>query len=343
MNYPRQKSVLPRLEEETRKAGRAHEDAAIAALRHEWNTTKLNMQAVIMMTYRHAHGSEPWTLATAGPTHERMGHACMNELVNFHNSARGLIRRAIREAYRHEALRQIWMLDMVTPPSYKPKLPERALREAVAPRPGAGSTTWEQALGEWLRAYSTNLATNLRLEALHSGSISDAADEVDSAKIDGFDPGYKFSSAITDQILLAQREARNDVSETNDDLVAEEIFQTMEDSGVCEDCESQDGKLLEDVEIFGHVYGFNCRCFSRIVPRDFAELLRIGTDEEKLAALDADARGLIPDSMAIKDPDSGILPSEQTLKAHIFVTFDKWMGQEGLSISGRAGAAQVGQ
>ena len=341
MNYPRQKSVLSRLEEETRKAGRAHEDAAIAALRHEWNTAKLNMQAVIMTTYRHAHGSEPWTMATSGPTHERMGHACMNELVNFHNAALGLIRKSIREAYRHEALRQVWMLDMVTPPSHKPRLPARALREASA-RPGAGAT-WETALGEWLRAYSANLATNLRLEALHSGSITDAADEVDSAKIDGFDPGYKFSSAITDQILLAQREARSDVSETNDDLIVEEIFQTMEDSGVCEDCESQDGKKLEDVEIQGHVYGFNCRCFERIVPRDFAELLRNGSDEEKQAALDMDARGLVPDAMAIKDPDSGILPSEQSLKAHIHIGFDKWMGQEGMSISGRAGAAQVGR
>ena len=337
MSYARQSSTLARLSDETRKAGRAHENCAIAALRHEWDATKANLQAIIMMEYKLGHGSQPWTLAAAGQTLERMGHGCMNQLVDFHNTALALIRKASKESYRHEALRQVWMLDMVTPPSRKPKLPERALREAGVPRPGAGSVTWEQALGEWLRAYAVNLGTALRLEALHSGSITDAADEVDAAKVDGFEPGYKFSSAITDQILLSQREARSDVADSNDDLVAEEVFRTMESSNTCEDCQGEDGKRLEDVDIHGHVYLFNCRCFSEIVPRNFAELLRSGTEEEKQAALDADARGLVPDAMAIKDSASGLIPSEQTLKAHIIVSFDKWMENEGLSISGRAG------
>jgi hypothetical protein len=337
MNYPRQSSTLARLSDETRKSGRAQEDAAIATLRRQWDTTKANLQAIIMMLYRIGHGSEPWTLAAAGPTLERMGHSCTNELINFHNAALALISKASKEAYRHEALRQVWIIDQLTPPSRKPKMPERALRESAAPRPGAGSVTWQTALGEWLRAYAANLATNLRLEALHSGSITDAADEVDAAKIDGFEPGYKFSSAITDQILLAQREARHDAAEENDDLVAEEVFRTMESSTVCEDCEGEDGKKLEDVDVHGHVYGFRCRCFEEIVPRSFAELLRNGTEDEKEAALDAEARGLVPDAMAIKDPDSGIIPSEQTLKAHAVVSFNKWLCQEGLSISGRGG------
>lgn len=340
MSYPRQSSTLARLEEETRKAGRDQEDASIARMRQEWDKTKDAIRAVILSEYHRGHGGQPWTLGQAGQTLERMGHFTMNHLIGFHNEALRLIRDSIREAYRHEALRQVWMLDMVTPASYKPKLPRKVLQEAA--RPGQG-VKWEQALGEWLRAYAANLGTNLRLEALHEGSITDAADEVDAAKVDGFDPGYKFSSAITDQVLLAQREARSDVADENDDLVAEEIFQTMEDGGVCPDCDSQDGKRLEDVEMLPHVYGFNCRCFERIVPRSFAELLRNGSDDEKQAALDMDARGLVPDAMAIKDPDSGLLPSEQKLKAHIIVSFDQWMGQEGLSISGRAGSAQVAQ
>ena len=341
MSYPTQRGTLNRLEAETRKAGRKFEDAAIAALRQDWEQTKDAIKGMVMLEYRRGFGSEKWALGSAGHTLDHMGRIAMNLLIGFHDRATPLIRNASRQAYRHEAMRQVWMLDMLTPPSYKPRLPERALREAGAPRPGAVAVTWEQALGEWLRAYAANLGTNLRLEALHEGGITDAADEVDKAKIDGFEPGYKFSSVITDQVLLAQREARSDVADTNDDLVAEEIFQTMEDGRVCEDCDSQDGKRLEDVEMLPHVYGFNCRCFERIVPRAFAELLRNGSDEERQAALDADARGLVPDAMAIKDPDSGLIPSEQTLKAHIFVDFDKWMGQEGMSISGRAGAAMV--
>ena len=340
MSYPRQSSTLARLEDETRRAGRVHEDACIAAMRQEWEQTKTAIRGIILGEYHRANGQDNWTLAGSGLTLERMGHFTMNQLVGFHNVALRLIRDSIRESYRHEAIRQCWMLDMTTPPSRRPKMPAKALQEAA--RPGQG-VKWETAIGEWLRAYAANLGTNLRLEALHGGSITDAADEVDKAKIDGFEPGYKFSSAITDQVLLAQREARSDVADENDDLIAEEIFQTMEDSAVCEDCESQDGKKLEDVEIEGHVYGFRCRCFERIVPRQFAELLRNGTEEEKQAALDADARGLVPDAMAIKDASSGIVPSEQTLKAHIVVDFDKWMGEQGLSISGRAGSAQVPQ
>ena len=128
-----------------------------------------------------------------------------------------------------------------------------------------------------------------------------------AARVDGFDPAYKFSSMLTDQILRSQRDARADVADENDDLSAEEIFQTMEDSAVCEDCNSQDGVKVEDVDVSGHVYGFGCRCFERIVPRPFAELLRGGDDDEKDAALMADARGLVPDAMVVKGADGELV------------------------------------
>jgi hypothetical protein len=248
----------------------------------------------------------------------------------FHSYSLGLIGSSIKEAYRHEALRQVWMLDMLTPPSYKPRLPNE-LREAT----GDYKATWEEMFGEWLKAYAANLDANLRLEALHGGDLEDAADEVDAVKIKlpngNFEPEYIFSSMLSNQILQSQREARHDVASENDDMVIEEIFQTMEDSKVCEDCDSQDGTPVDQVRVEGHVYSFNCRCFERIVPRDFAELLRNGTDEEKQAALDMDARGLIPDSMAIKDADGNLM-------AHFSIDFEKWVeGYQGQYIRGQAG------
>ena len=124
------------------------------------------------------------------------------------------------------------------------------------------------------------------------------------------------------------------MSDENEDMVAEEIFQTMEDGSVCEDCDSQDGKRIEDVDMtLDHVFGYNCRCFTRIVPSDFAELLRNGDKSERQAAMTRDALGLVPDAMAVSDPDTG------RLKAHVIIDFGDWMDSErGLSIMGTAGS-----
>ena len=323
MGYPTQGGTLARLEAETRKAGRAHEDACLDLLAASWGRTKDGLRGLVMNEYRRKWGGRTWTLPGSGQVLAMIYHLSGGTLTQFYHEARAIIEKSVRESYRLEALRQVWMLDMLTPPSYKPKIPARALREAGAQN---YAVSWEQALGEWIRAYQSNFMTNLRLEALHEGGMDDAAGEVDAAKIDGFDPGYKFSSALTNQILQAQSDARGDVADSNDDIVAEEIFQTMEDERVCEDCDSMDGQPVEDAEpIPVH---FNCRCFQRIVPSDFAELLRNGTDEEKQAALDADARGLVPDSMAIYDPET------HQLKAHIHVFFDAWAQQQDISISG---------
>ena len=328
MSYPSQKAVLNRLEQETRKSGRKHEDDSVRALLGEWDACKDAIRGVIMNEYRRDFGSGTWDLARAKGAIARMTYFVSAHLENFHRSATHLIASSIRQSYRHEALRQAWMLDQLTPPSYKPRTPLKTALEAA--RPGDFTAKWGEALEEWIRAYQANLATNLRLEALHEGSLMDAADEVDAARVDNFDPAYKFSSLLSNQILVTQQDARDDVADENDDMVAEEIFQTMEDSRVCDDCDSQDGKLVDDVELLPHVWGFNCRCYTRIVPREFAEPLRDGTDEEREAALEMDARGMIPDAMAIKDPDTG------KLKAHLTVQFDSWAGRQGLNIVGQA-------
>ena len=172
MSYPTQSGVLNRLEAETRRAGRAHENDCLGALAMAWKDAKRSMRGHVMAEYHASHGRDAWNLRTGAPTVQRMGRYVMGVLSNFHALAVTLTRQSINSSYRGEALRQAWMLDALTPPSYTARLPRRALREAVAPF----SVQWEDALAEWLKAYAANLATNLKLETLHDGSLADAAD-----------------------------------------------------------------------------------------------------------------------------------------------------------------------
>lgn len=323
MSYPTQRGTLNRLELESRRAGRQLEDDFVGGMRGAWKHAKSTMRGVVMVEYAASHRGATWALRTAGPALERINGGISRVLHDFRINAGGLTRGAIRSSYRLEALRQLWMLDQLTPPSYRPKMPVRALREAAA----EPASTWSEALEEWVRAYQATLATNLRLEALHAGSLTDAADEVDAAKVGGYDPAYKFGSMLTNQILATQRKARADVADENDELSAEEIFQTMEDYDVCPDCAPQDGKPVDEVEVQGHVYSFNCRCFERIVPRQWAELLRSGDADEREAALMADDRGLVSDAMVVRGADGGLV-------AHFTMPFEKWVQGRGAEISG---------
>jgi hypothetical protein len=83
----------------------------------------------------------------------------------------------------------------------------------------------------------------------------------------------KLRALVTTQSLMAQDDARDDLAGANGGIVAEEIWQTMEDAAVCYICAPYDGRRLEDVddEIPAH---FNCRCYARLVPHTWAALLR---------------------------------------------------------------------
>ena len=81
-------------------------------------------------------------------TLDRISGRASNELTIFYNHARTLIEKSLREAYRHEAMRQVWMLDMLTPPSFKPKLPARApLHRRLAPLTWAAAAVLLMAVG----------------------------------------------------------------------------------------------------------------------------------------------------------------------------------------------------
>ena len=326
MAYPRQGPVLARLERETRIEGRRWEEECVEALVWAWRSAKGLVRSTILAEYRRRHGSDTWSLATAGSVLDAIGEISGHILSDFRDLGFKMVSSSIRNAYTEEVMRKMWMLDQVTPASRRPKTPRHRVVETD--RPDQYYATWKQAMSEWLFAYHSGLLTNLRLVALHEGGAGDAADEADATKVGGFNPEYKLASMLTNQYLLAQRLGRKDVADANGDLISEEVFQTMEDASVCPDCDSQDGVQVDRIKIEGHVYGFNCRCFERVVPESFASLLRDGTAEEKEAALLADARGLVPDSMVIYDPDT------HDIKAHEVVTFGEW--EKGMAVEGYA-------
>jgi hypothetical protein len=339
--YPRQAAVLVRLERETRRALRRQEDAAVADLLAAWGDTQARIAAVIVREYRTDFPEGAWTLAeaTARGTLARIAYRVRGILALFAREGAAQLRRALNDIYWQEAARHLWMLDVLTPGSHLPVLPTRRAREAeVLNGPRDYAAKWPEAFVTWVETFDTQLAANLRMEALHEGSIADAEMEAGAAKIDGFVMPDKLRSLVTTQSLMTMDDARDDVAAANADLVMQEIWQTMEDADVCPICDEFDGKPLDEVlaEIPAHFY---CRCYARLVPRDWAALLASGDADEKAAALAYDDEGLVPDAMAVRGEDGSLV-------ATVIVEFEDWMsgraaGIYGDSIVGRLGAGSL--
>ena len=67
----------------------------------------------------------------------------------------------------------------------------------------------------------------------------------------------------------------------------------------------------------------NCRCFWRLVPKAFGDLMR--SNPEAAAAMDE--KGIVPDSLVIWDAD------QKEIKAMTLVDFDEWKNEEGRNIT----------
>jgi hypothetical protein len=324
MRRQTQPQALKRLTRETRQSVRALEDQGREFLLAVWDATKHDLETLIIREYRQDFPKGNWTAAGAAhrDTLGRIQRAAGERLDHFRSQVREFFPGAMRELAEHEAHRQLWMLDVLTPPSLRVKPPMLKPREALAPQDY--SAGWYEALDNWVQAFQETLGANLRLEALHEGGAMDAADEVGSTLIGGFDPSDKFKALFTNQALLAQQAARDGVADSNEELVAEEIWRTMEDTGVCPICDPRDGVSLSEIgdEIPAH---FNCRCFSQLVPRDWATLLRSGDPDDREVARMMDDADMVPNAMAVRGPNG-------ELTAHFTIDFNKWTQGRGADL-----------
>lgn len=243
-----QRKALARMEQQTRIAQRRLEDGYNAMLLKLWKSTLADIRATVLDTYRQDFGRGTWDLVGAQTrgTLSRINDRSAERLLLFKAEATLLIERSLAHIHNQERLRALWMIDQTTPQSFLPKAPPRSVREADNPRDA--KATWSVALNAWVDNYQSQLANNLRMEALHEGDIHDAADEPEATRVAGYDPAYKFSSMFAGEAIKEEADARRDIFDGNDDVVEEEIWVTMEDGIVCEICAGYDQKPLSEVE-----------------------------------------------------------------------------------------------
>ena len=281
------------------------------------------LRSHILHVYQTYFPNRRWDLPSyhASGAYHVMTYGLHEKLNQFQNNSRQIAKTTVNQLYKQSILRHAWVLDQTTPPSFRVRIPHKMkLMEAqVAYYRGADATRqFEQRWNAWNDAYYNGLLTNLKMNALNSSTAGDAADEVDATRVntpasglmDALQRIYDFESsfAINDAIRL--------VSHVNEEAEVEQIWETRRNATVCDDCDENEGLSEEecDDEIPLHP---NCRCYWRMVPKEWAEMLRSGNAEDYETAVDMDSQGLVPTAMAIKDL-SGDLAGQTT------VTFGKW-------------------
>lgn len=327
-----QGNVIERLEKETLRAFDKIVDAGLNKTNRSWENTKNEIKRTISDYYVGAFGSSTWNIVDA--THSQVLtkiDLAVGVLLNrYHAESVGIVTRTLREIYREIALRHAWMIDQVTPPSYKAKLPPSPLlREAEGTYRGPDAdTSWKVRWSAWSDAYRDALYQNLRLGALNESTVADARNEVEATR-----PGSPqstmwdaFKRIMEHQTEVSFVMAAMDVVSANPDMGIEEVWQTRYYDRVCEICQSNQGLTREqaDGDIPAHP---NCGCYWRLVPKSWASLLRKGTDEEKAMARAMDAHGEVPNQMLVFNDDGKLVGS-------VVIKFEEWMGDHESAISG---------
>jgi hypothetical protein len=325
MRHPNQQKTLERLEAQSHKNLRDLRNAGRKQVQVLWANAKHKMRMEIRDQYAADFRGEKWTmpLAARRKTIDRIEARVGAVLMKFHQESMSHAARSFRETYKQSVLRNAYMLDMVTPESYKVKLPKsRLFTEASAITTYTGpdaDTGWKVRWSGWIDGYRSSLSTNLRLGAIAENSIDDAAKEVDVTKVNtpAYDLGTALDRIYVSQAVALQSQAQMELSDLNDEMDIEEIWQTSFSAVVCEQCDEQKGLTREQAtdDIPAHP---NCECYWRLVPASWAELLRNGDESEVDLAKWMDANGTVPGAMIIRGDDG-----EPAGK--VIVTFDKWL------------------
>jgi hypothetical protein len=324
MSYAKQDSAGKRLHAESIKDLHGKVDGGWKKIDKRWKETRRALRSHIMDTYRQYFGNGPWDLAAfaaSGANHAMFG-GVTNRLEEFKHYSMAEAKKQLNDIYKHSILRHAWILDQLTPPCYKTRIPHRfRLYEAdiIQVYQGAqASARWQNRWTAWVDAYNTSLISNLRLGAINASNMSDSADEVDATRAGS--PMYDLVDALNrifeSQAIYAISAGEQTVANVNGDAGVEEIWQTVHDFSVCEICEPLDGLTVEEAGVPPEHP--NCRCYLRIVPASWAELLRAGDIEDQMLAKTMDAQGLVPNAMVIRD-EAG-----QTVGYDI-VDFGRWI------------------
>lgn len=320
---PRQQTVMERLERENLRAIDKIVEAGALETRAMWESAKEAIRNTIMREYRQAFGSQTWNVmeaASRGVLH-RISMYAAEDLAQFHERSVRHVARVLREVYKQGVLRQAWALDQITPPSRKVALPNTSLlREAASDYRGPDDdTTWKLRWSAWTDAYLSSLNQNLKLGAINSSTIGDAADEVEATRpgSPSADMWDALSRIFGNQTEIAYAMAASDVADANPDFGVDEVWQTRAYIRVCDICEANAGLTKEEASdsIPAHP---NCGCFWRLVPRTWVSLLKSGDANDRATARAMDAAGQVPNAMLVRD-------EEGKLVGATIVKFEDWV------------------
>ena len=334
MSYPNQISVGKRLQAESIKHLHGIVDDHLGVIEKRWKKTRKDLRQFIMETYRANFGNEPWDLARLNYT--GAGRALFGGIVNrleeFKHYSLHEAKAALNTTYKQSILRHAWILDQTTPPTFKIVIPHKMrLYEASIVQIYQGEEAarrWQTRWSSWVDAYQSALLSNLQLGAINQSNMADSADEVDATRAGT--PSSDLLDALNrifeSQAIYAIAAGERTVANVNDNADVEEIWQTVHDVRVCDICAPLDGLTVEDAGMPPEHP--NCRCYLRIVPASWADLLRNGDATDIDLAKQMDAHGLVPNAMAIRDEKGNIV-------GNTIVSFADWIADNYHAVVGQ--------
>lgn len=309
----------------------AHGKVQLAKL---WQHAERQLGAAIMQAYHWSSARQRkwvWNLGDfrASGAQSQLSQDVRGILEQFQAEGVPLARKGFNAVYQESMLRHAWILDQVTPRSQPVRIPHdkkmhEAAVEVYSPATKSGSE-WVERWGAWSDAWQSALMHNLTLGAMNKSSAQDAVAEIDATRANT--PAYNLWDAISRihdyESVVAASMGAADLADLNGDMVDEEIWKTRGDLRVCDDCDENEGEPIDET-------GFpplhpNCNCFPLIVPREYAELLRSGSDDDKALAAQAMDQGVVPNSLILRDMDGNI--AGQTI-----VDFNKWTKDSGYAV-----------
>lgn len=332
MGYAKQAQVSERLHDEALNALELLGADGLGELAHLWQDHRKQMQLAVMNAYRHAAPHGNWNLGSF-KSHARFNlqsdlHAI---LAQFSALTTQSIKNSLNTLYRQSCLRHAWILDQITPASRNVRVPHKKhLHEAAVTGIYYGDVIpqqWADKWSAWIDSYNSALLNNLALGASNESSVADAVEEVDATKSNT--PQSTLEDAMTRIYDYAATDAmvagETAIADMNDGLVQEEIWKTRGDLDVCDECSGYEGLTIDEVGEYPPAHP-HCHCFPLLVPKEYADLLRSGDEDDRLLARDMHRDGIVPTALVIRNDDGDIA-------AKAMVSFDQWIKGEDFSVT----------
>lgn len=329
MSFPRQDSVVKRLQHESLADLEGVMDRQRNALRRTWGATRKSLKNLIRDAYKSAAPSGRWDIArynmSGAANYLRL--ALHGHLEQFRAASTVAMRGHFREIKGKSILRHAWVLDQVTPHSVKVKLPKMpAIRESAITR--ISTVAWDTRWSQWVDSYAAALNNNLKMEAINESVLEDAEAEVDKTKVNT--PSASIEDAMLRiyeyQSMDAWSAGEDAVVDENDDLVDTEVWKTR-GINVCDDCANNEGLTVEEADGDIPLHP-SCFCYWLVVPESYARLLRSGDEADRALARLMQAKGIVPEALVIRNDQGNIA-------GKVIVDFKEWVDGVDRSISGR--------